>query len=108
MKNIKFKSIAAFLFGGMLFVQTAALAQDGANKERAKEGVHEVGHGAKSVGKGTVDLAASGATAAGKGAKKAGKATVKGTKKAAHAVGSTAKKGAKKVDQKIDKDPAND
>jgi len=107
MKNIN-KSIAAFLFGGFLFVQTAAFAQDGANKEKAKEGVQELGEGAKSVGKGTKDLASSGAHAAGKGAKKAGKATVKGTKKAAHAVGSTAKKGARKVDQKIDKDPVND
>ena len=104
MENIKFKSIAAFLCGGLLFVQTAVFAQDGANKEKAKEGVQEVGQGAKSVGKGTKDLAVSGANAVGKGAKKAGKATVKGTKKAAHAVGSTAKK----VDQKIDNDATKD
>ncbi|PIQ20800.1 MAG: hypothetical protein COW65_12945 [Cytophagales bacterium CG18_big_fil_WC_8_21_14_2_50_42_9] len=107
MKNIN-KGIAAFLFGGFLFVQTSAFAQDGANKEKAKEGVQEVGQGAKSVGEGTKDLASSGVHAAGKGAKKAGKATVKGTKKAAHAVGSTAKKGAKKVDQKIEDVRDND
>ena len=108
MKNIFFKSISYLVLGGVFFVQTSAFAQDGANKERAKDGAKEVGQGAKSVGKGTADLAASGATAVGKGAKKAGKATVKGAKKAGNAVGTTAKKGAKKVDQKIDKDPTKD
>ncbi|KAA3436838.1 hypothetical protein [Rufibacter hautae] len=61
------------------------------NKERAKTGVNQVGHGAKSVGKGTKNLAVSGAKATAKGAKKAGKA-----------VKNTTKKGVKKVDEKID------
>ena len=61
------------------------------NKERAKTGVNQVGHGAKSVGKGTKNLAVSGAKATGKGVKKAGKA-----------VKNTTKKGVKKVDEKID------
>ncbi|RNI31941.1 hypothetical protein EFA69_05375 [Rufibacter immobilis] len=61
------------------------------NKERAKEGAHQVGHGAKSVGKGTKNLAVSGAKATGKGAKKAGKA-----------VKNTTKKGVQKVGEKVD------
>ncbi|MGV3589890.1 MAG: hypothetical protein ACO1OF_22975 [Adhaeribacter sp.] len=54
------------------------------NKQRAKKGVNEVGSGAKSVGKGTKDLAVSGAKATGKGAKKAGKAVKNTAEKGAH------------------------
>ncbi|ALI99926.1 hypothetical protein [Rufibacter tibetensis] len=72
------------------------------NKERAKTGAHQVGHGAKSVGKGTKNLAVSGAKATGKGVKKAGKTVGKGAKKAGSAVKNTTKKGVEKVDEKID------
>ncbi|RNI21775.1 hypothetical protein [Rufibacter latericius] len=61
------------------------------NKERAKTGTKQLGQGAKSVGKGTKNLAVSGAKATAKGAKKAGKA-----------VKNTTKKGVQKVDEKID------
>jgi hypothetical protein len=72
------------------------------NKERAKTGTHQMGHGAKELGKGTKNVAVSGAKATGKGAKKVGTGVVKGTKKAGKAVKNTTKKGINKVDEKVD------
>jgi len=107
MKSSSLKYLSAVLVAGLLNLNTLnasalsavnddkdklALPQDTVttNKGRAKRGVNEVGQGAKSVGKGTKDLAVSGAKATGKGAKKAGKAVKR-----------TTKKGVEKVDKEI-------
>jgi hypothetical protein len=108
MKKLNIKFLPALLLAGLVNVYainatpvafapaknikelTKILQDTTTNKAKAKKGANEVGSGAKSVGKGTKDLAVSGAKATGKGAKKAGKAvkntTKKGVKKAGDAV----------------------